>query len=129
MTCNSQKAAKQIHTPAGLFRQEGISATIIALTAPPPIQVLMPNHPQATSARNTAGTFAPSTPNDARANTGKGIPYLAPAWALRSIGARTRTLPRKTVKMAWRQLIPPAIMPLASMYVGMLTLIAIQSAA
>ncbi len=89
----------------------------------------MPNHPHATSARNTAGTFAPSTPNEARAKTGKGIPYFAPACALSSMGARTRTLPRNTVKIAWRQLIPPAIMPLASMYVGMLTLMAIHSAA
>ena len=31
------------------------------------------------SARNTAGIFAPRTPNDARTRTGNGIPYLVPA--------------------------------------------------
>jgi len=30
--------------------------------------------PQATSARKIAGTFAPRTPNDARTNTGNGMP-------------------------------------------------------
>jgi hypothetical protein len=30
--------------------------------ASPPIQQLMPNHPHATSARMTAGMFAPNTP-------------------------------------------------------------------
>ncbi len=45
------------------------------------------------------------------------------------MGTRTTTFPRNTVKMACFQLIPPAIIALASMYVGMLTLIAIHSAA
>ena len=55
----------------------------------------MPNHPQATSARKTAATFAPRTPNEARANTGKGIPYFAPGCEFSSIGASTITLPMK----------------------------------
>ena len=57
------------------------------------------------------------------------MPYSAPAWALSSIGISTITFPRNTVKIACFQFIPPAIIALASMYVGMLTLIAIQSAA
>ncbi len=129
ITCNSQNSAKQIHTPFAKVFHAGTSAITIALIASPPIQVLIPNQPHATSARRTAGTFAPVTPNDARANTGKGIPYFAPACALSSIGTRTSTFPRNTVKMACFQSIPPAIMPLASKYVGMLTLIAIHSAA
>jgi cytosine/uracil/thiamine/allantoin permease len=36
--------------------------------------VLIPNQPHATSARNKAGTLAPLVPNDARHNTGNGIP-------------------------------------------------------
>jgi hypothetical protein len=45
----------------------------------PPIQVWMPNQPQATSARSSDGTCAPSDPNDARASTGNGMPYFVPA--------------------------------------------------
>jgi hypothetical protein len=62
-----------------------------------------------------AGIFAPNTPNEERAKTGNGIPYCAPACAFSSIGMSTSTLPRKTVKSACFQFIPPAIMPLASM--------------
>ena len=40
----------------------------------PPIQVWMPNQPQATSPRRSAGTCAPCTPKEARASTGKGTP-------------------------------------------------------
>ncbi len=56
------------------------------LMAEPPIQVWMPNQPQATRARKTAGTFAPRTPKEARTKTGNGMPYFAPAWALSSMG-------------------------------------------
>ncbi len=45
------------------------------------------------------------------------------------MGISTNTFPRKTVKSACFQFIPPAIMPLASMYVGMLTLMEIHNAA
>lgn len=45
-----------------------------AKMAPPPTQVWMPNHPQATSARMMEGTLAPQMPNEARASTGKGTP-------------------------------------------------------
>ena len=75
----------------------------------------MPNHPQATSARSTAGTFAPRTPNEARTNTGNGMPYFVPACALSSIGTSTIRLPSRMVPMACHQFIPPAIRPDASM--------------
>jgi len=45
-----------------------------ALIANPPIQVWMPNHPHATTARKSDGMCAPRVPNAARANTGNGIP-------------------------------------------------------
>ncbi len=85
---------------------EGRSATRSCQSACPPSHVWMPNHPQATSARSTAGTFAPVTPNDARANTGNGMPYRVPAWAFRIIGSSTMTLPSATHASACRQLIP-----------------------
>ena len=81
----------------------------------PPIHVWMPNHPHATSARSTAGMFAPFTPNDARTSTGNGMPYFAPACALSSIGMSTMRLPSRMVAMAGHQLMPPAISPLDSM--------------
>ena len=71
----------------------------------------MPNQPQATNARATAATFAPFTPNEERTKTGKGTPYLVPAWALRSIGIRTTTLPKAMVRSACHQFIPAAIRP------------------
>jgi len=57
----------------------------------------------------------PRTPNEARTNTGNGMPYLAPAWALSSIGTSTIRLPSRMVPMACFQLMPPAIRPEASM--------------
>ena len=111
---SSQKNRKQAGAPQLVFFQPGASATIIAWIASPPIHVWIPNHPHATSARSIAGTFAPSTPNAERANTGKGIPYSAPACAFSSIGTSTSTLPRNTVKIACFQLMPPAIIELAS---------------
>ena len=81
----------------------------------PPIQVWMPNQPQATSARSTAGMLAPRTPKEARTKTGNGMPYLAPACALSSMGISTIRLPSRMVPMACHQLMPPAIRPEASM--------------
>ncbi len=80
----------------------------------PPIQVWIPNQPHATIARNTAGTFAPRTPNEARTKTGNGMPYFAPAWAFSSIGISTITFPSRMVPIACFQLMPPAINPEAS---------------
>ena len=55
-------------------------------SASPPIQAWMPNQPQATSARISAGTFEPSVPYAARANTGNGMPYFVPGCELSRIG-------------------------------------------
>src|SRR5437762_631565 len=95
----------------------------------PPIHVWIPNHPQATKARSTAGMLAPRTPNDARTNTGNGIPYLAPACAFSTMGTSTIRLPNRMVAIACHQFMPPAMRPEASMYVGTHTAIEIQSEA
>ncbi len=81
----------------------------------PPIQVWMPNQPQATSPRRIAGTLAPRVPNEARASTGKGIPKRVPGWAIRTIGTSTIRLPSRMVSIACHQLIPPCTSPAASM--------------
>src|SRR5687768_7042882 len=54
--------------------QLGQSTLRIAWMASPPIQVWMPNQPQATIDRNSDGMCAPRVPNEARANTGNGMP-------------------------------------------------------
>src|ERR1019366_4125751 len=89
----------------------------------------MPPQPQATSARSSAGRLAPRVPNEARQNTGNGMPYFVPAWALSTIGTRTIRLPRKIVAMACDQFMPPPMSDDASMYVGMHADIEIHSAA
>ena len=112
---SAQKHTKQTAEPAAKARQAGHRMRSIALMAWPPIQVWMPNHPQATSARRIAGTLAPSTPNGARTSTGNGMPYFAPACALSSIGTSTIRLPSRMVPIACHQFMPPAIKPEASM--------------
>src|SRR5436309_5467306 len=57
------------------------------------------------------------------------MPYRVPAWAFRIIGTSTIVLPRKTVRTAWYQFIPPSISDDASMYVGIHADMLIQSAA
>ena len=57
-------------------------------SASPPIQAWMPNQPQATSARISAGTFEPSVPYAARAKTGNGMPYFVPGCELSRIGTQ-----------------------------------------
>jgi hypothetical protein len=47
-------------------------------TARPPIQDLMPNHPQPMSTRMTAGKCVLRTPNAVRASTGNGSPCAPP---------------------------------------------------
>src|SRR2546426_3097278 len=89
----------------------------------------MPNHPHATNARSIAGKFAPSVPNDARANTGNGMPYFVPACALRIIGMSTMLLPSAIVPIACHTLMPCEIKLEASVYVVMHTAIPTQSAA
>ena len=103
----AQKAKKQIQTPPASCAAAGHMILSMEKMACPPIQHWMPNQPQATRARITAGTFAPRTPNEARTNTGKGMPYFfAPACALRSMGTRTIRFPNRIVPTACHQLIP-----------------------
>ncbi len=80
----------------------------------------MPNQPHATPARIRAGRLAPNTPNEARAKTGNGMPYLVPAWLLASIGIRTMMLPIMIVMIAWYQAIPSATRPAARVQVATL---------
>src|SRR5206468_194797 len=47
------------------------------------------------------------------------MPYLVPAWALRTIGTSTIRLARKMVRTACHQFMPPAISADARVYVGM----------
>src|SRR5262250_994722 len=89
----------------------------------------MPNHPQATKARSSAGTLAPRMPKAGRQYTGKGMPYLVPAWPFRIIGTRTMTLARTMVSTACHQFMPSSISDDASMYVGTHAAMAIHSAA
>lgn len=95
----------------------------------PPIQVWMPNHAQATAARIRAGRFAPRSPKEARARTGKGMPYLGPACPVSSIGASTITLPSAMVNTACFQSMPSATRPEASSQDGMLWAMPIHRAA
>ena len=103
----SQKTKKHTAAPYAKFFHPGTSVASKVLIASPPIHACIPNHPQATSARKTAATFAPSTPNDARARTGKGTPYFAPGCEFNSIGASTIVFPRKIVATACFQFMPP----------------------
>ena len=80
----------------------------------PPIHVWMPNQPQATIARSSAGTFAPFVPKLARHRTGNETPYFVPACALRIIGMRTTVLPSRMVIIACHQFIPCSMKPPAS---------------
>src|SRR5262245_22752791 len=89
----------------------------------------MPNHPQATRARSNAGTLAPRMPKAGRQYTGKGMPYLVPAWPFRIIGTRTMRLARTMVSTACHQFMPSSIRDDASMYVGTQAAMATHSAA
>jgi hypothetical protein len=75
----------------------------------------MPYHPHATSARASAGSRAPVVPNEARASTGNGMPYFAPAWPISRIGTSTTRLPSKTIVTACPGDIPSSMKPAASM--------------
>ena len=79
---NAQKAKKASNCPPPMPRKGSTPPRRSAPrkmpssvnSASPPIQVWMPNQPQATSARATAGNRAPRVPNDARASTANGTP-------------------------------------------------------
>src|SRR5213594_5057740 len=120
--CPSSPAPRSVDHP-------GTTALKNVLSASPPIHAWMPNQPHATSARISAGTFDPKVPYAARANTGKVIPYFVPGCELSRMGARTIVLPSRIVTSACDQLMPDAINPDASMYVGMQCAMLIHSAA
>src|SRR3989454_9772105 len=122
-TFNPQKSRNDSHSvvvgslkqaPKGLHHPGRIVVHIMC-SASPPIHAWMPNHPQATSARIRAGTFDPIVPYAARANTGKGMPYLVPGCELSRIGTRTIVFPSRIVMSACDQFMPAAINPDASM--------------
>ncbi len=84
--CSAQKRTKQSHSGHGLpairlafSHPPPVSFEPSAKMPLPPIQVWMPNQPQATAARIIAGMLAPRSPKEARASTGNGMPYLGPA--------------------------------------------------
>ena len=97
--------------PPATSAQPGHAARKSAFSATPPIQVWIPNQPHATIARSSAGRLAPRTPKLARQSTGNEMPYLVPAWALRTIGTSTMLLPSRMVSIACHQLIPCSMRP------------------
>ena len=110
----SQKTRNAMATWPGTAAQPGQAASSSASSASPPIQVWIPNQPQATIARSIAGRLAPRTPKLARQSTGKEMPYLVPACALSTIGTSTMVLPSRMVTIACHQLIPCCMSPEAS---------------
>jgi hypothetical protein len=89
----------------------GQKVAMKVFTASPPMKTLMPNQPQATSARMMVGTLAPSCPKLDRASTGKVMPYLVPGWALSRMGTSTIRLPRPMTRSDCHQFIPCDINP------------------
>jgi hypothetical protein len=125
----SQNTRNAIAVWPGTPTHPGHAARTSASRASPPIQVWIPNQPQATTARSIAGMLAPRTPKLARQSTGNEMPYLVPACALSTIGSSTMVLPRRMVTIACHQLIPCCMRPEARVYVVITTLIPIQRAA
>ena len=129
---NSRKEAHCVHgyPPNSVaVRQDSPNSLPARRKIPsPPIQVWMPNQAQATAARMSAGRLAPRSPNEARANTGKGMPYLVPACPVSSIGASTIRLASAMVSTACFQSMPIATRPEASVQDGMLWAMPTQSA-
>src|SRR5688572_9676399 len=107
----------------------GLQALTILYNAAPPIHVWIPNQPQATMARSSAGMLAPVVPKLDLARTGNGIPYFAPGRPFSIMGINTMVLPRNMVSIDCHQFMPPSINELASMYVGIQRLMLIHKAA
>src|SRR3954454_12345063 len=113
----SQNTAKAIALCPLMSVQLEVSAVISVSSASAPIQVWMPNQPQATSARAIAATFAPRIPKLDRTSTGNGMPYLVPGCELSRIGISTMKFPSDTVSRPCHHVMPAAIRPEASVYV------------
>src|SRR3954470_23193823 len=118
-TCTSQNTANAIALWPLTSAQLEVSVVISVSSASAPIQVWMPNQPQATSARAIAATLAPRIPKLERTSTGKGIPYLVPGCEFNRIGISTMKFPSDTVSRPCHHVIPAAIRPDASVYVVM----------
>src|SRR3954464_13530648 len=116
-TWTSQKTAKAIALCPLTSVQLEVSAVISVSSASAPIQVWIPNHPQATSARAIAATFAPRIPKLDRTSTGNGIPYFVPGCELSRIGISTMKWRSETVSRPCHHVMPAAISPDASVYV------------
>src|ERR1700722_7587978 len=112
---SSQKPRKLAHNTTGVCAVAGQMRAIISAMACRPGDDGIPNHPHASRARSMPGIFAPSAPKLARTNTGKGMPYFAPACALSSMGTSTMTLPKRMVNSDCFQSMPPAMSEEASM--------------
>ena len=113
----SQKTANAIALWPLTSAQPDASVIISVSSASAPIHVWIPNHPQATSARAIAATFAPRIPKLERTSTGNGMPYLVPGCELSRIGISTMKLPSETVSSPCHHDMPAAINPDASVYV------------
>ena len=109
-SCAAQKARKHANSSGAAPRPgTGVSSGWYVLradgrrrnTARPPIQDSMPNQPQPTRARMTAGTCAPRTPNVARASTGNGSPCVTAGAAVSTSVASTMRLASVTVATPW----------------------------
>ena len=116
-TWSTQKNAKAIALCPVTSAQPDVSVVISVSSASAPIQVWMPNQPQATSARAIAATFAPRMPKLERTSTGNGIPYFVPGCEFSRIGTSTIRLPSATVSSPCHHDMPAAIRPAASVYV------------
>ncbi len=100
-TFQTQKMKKPATSPLlPRLAQVSDSAENIKCTAIPPNIVWMPNQPQATSARISAGTFEPTMPKDERSRTGNGMPYLVPGKAFSVNGTRITTFATRMVHSA-----------------------------
>ena len=100
-TLATQKMKKPMTSPTPpSCAQVSDNAASIRCTAMPPNKVWMPNQPQATSARISAGTLEPMMPNEERSITGKGMPNFVPPKALSVSGINTMTLAMNTAHSA-----------------------------
>ena len=75
-----------------------------ATMAPDAAAVCAPYQKHATTARTSAGTFAPQMPNEARASTGYGTPVLTPANPTRFIRKKMTSDPSPMAMMKFRKL-------------------------
>ena len=86
-SCSAHTTTKQITSSPEwprkcVFALNVLNASVrvsSATIAPDAAAVCAPYQKQATIARTRAGTFAPNTPNEARASTGYGTPVFTPA--------------------------------------------------